>query len=139
MDNQNSQGSRFTKATSIILVLTFILSGLFIILGIIQLNNNNNTTYKTYWVYSNSMKNLSVDKNTYCQLKYEPDMGTTYYLNFDGAYIYEIKTENGGTVSYTARNTSTYDYSYYAYLSPYYTYTIVIYTKSSNVNCYIYC
>ena len=132
MNETINKQPRITKAGSIILVLSLILSTLFIILGIVTLSKEEN---KTIWVYEDTTSRLSVDSYEYYELKFRPNYSGRYTINMDGAYIIDIISS--GTKVYTkSNNDDSYDYSYQVNLTANSTYTIKVYAKSNRIVFY---
>lgn len=156
MSQENkSKTYQLTKAGVIILVLTLVFSILCTTFGIVIIakrnsgndnhsgannnaTNNQTPTSTSYTIYSGSSKSIDVTPYKYYILELTPSTSGTYIINLDGAYIDEIETSSGYSTTYTTRSSSSYDYSFSAYLTSGITYEISVYSESYEIYCYTY-
>lgn len=143
-------GSRLTTAGKVILVLTLILGIFFIVLGVVNLVNNDNyvgnnsnngsnngnssNSSNTFYVYSsNYVNSRSTDSYETYYIKFTPSSSGTYYFNIDNATLNSVTTNSNGTVYYNSYSNYSFDRSYSVYLMSGVEYTFEIYTNSTSI------
>lgn len=139
-----SKSITLTKAGAAILVVTLILSILFIVWGIVILTKDGNQQsgggdIEAIYVSDSISRSISTSAFEYYDLKFVPNSSGKYRFNLDGATISSIKTSYDGVVTFDPATTSSYDNAYHANLIQGSVYTIRIYTRSDYVYFYAFC
>ena len=144
-------GSRLTTVGKVVLVLALILGIFFIVLGVVNLanednyynddnsnnngnnNSNNSNSENTFYAYtSNYVKNQSTDSYETYYIKFTPSSSGTYYFNIDNATLNNV-TNSNGTVYYSSSSDYSFERSYSVYMMSGVEYTFKIYTDSTSI------
>ena len=144
--NSAKGSSRLTKAGTWILIFSLVFSVVFIALGIVRLDIENEPSPGYTPNYGSSNKNTSITVTTYSkcslssytgqtvELKFTPTSSGTYKFYVAGVTVYGVEDSQGNSKYYSDEyndRSSTYDDCYSMYCDSYQTYTIEVYVGYS--------
>ena len=141
MNEKNNKTATLTQTGIIILVITLIASVIMTVFGGITLLNDSKIS--TYTVIQNVEKSISGGAYKYYDIKFTPprNYSGNYTISLSGAYVTSIKNSDGDKIDSSMKNDSPvntrYEQSYSVYLSGANTYTIRIFSTSSDIRIHV--